>query len=219
MKKDYILFDLDGTLTDSGEGIMKCVQYALEEAGITEDDEAVLKKYIGPPLVDSFQKVHGLTQEQALRAVAKYRERYNTKGIYENVMLPGMKECVAKVSQAGKKIALATCKPELFTDRILEYFGLTEYFDVVVGSIDVTRKYKAQVIEEVFVRLAQLDKNFTKERAIMVGDRKDDVNGAKQTGIECVGVRFGFAEEGELEAAGADYIVETPEELAEFLCR
>ena len=218
MRKEYILFDLDGTLTDSQEGIFKSVQYALENIGIKEEDEELLKKYIGPPLIESFKAFHGLDDETALKCVGKFRERYNVTGLYENKLMDGMKECIAALHDSGRKLALATCKPENVAVQIIEHFKIDKYFDALVGSsLDDSRKYKNQVIEEAFRRLGEIDKGFTKEAAIMVGDRKDDVLGAKKAGIECIGVRLGFAEENELENAGADYIVDTAEELTKLI--
>lgn len=215
--KKYILFDLDGTLTDSHEGIIKSARYALESEGVIENDDEVMKRYIGPPLIDSLQVFHGFSKEQAERGLSKYRERYNTVGLYENEMYTGIDKCLERLKASNKVIALATCKPEPIAKRIIGYFNLAQYFDVVVGSLDVTRKYKVQVIQEVFRQLKELDKDFNKANAIMIGDRKHDVLGAKEAGIECIGVRFGFAEKGELEEAGADYIVDTVDSLADFI--
>ena len=227
MRKKYILFDLDGTLTDSSEGITKSVQYALDKLGITENDEAVLKRYIGPPLDESFAKFHGLSREDALKAVNYYRERYKDTGIYENRLFDGIKELLSSLKKEGYITALATCKPEPFALKILEHFNLSKYFTVACGSnLDGTRKYKNEIIEEVFARLNRLEGNGElteavldemKADSIMVGDRKDDIYGAHNADIEAVGVRFGYAADGELEEAGADYIVNTVFELTALL--
>lgn len=231
LNKKYILFDLDGTVTDSREGITRCVEYALESFGIKENNMSELLNYIGPPLIESFQNFHGLNEKQALQAVDKYRERYRDTGIYENKLFDGMYDCIRQLKSEGKCIALATCKPEIFAKRIIEYFKLSEYFDVVAGSsLDSSRRYKNEVIEEAFSRLMNAkgytDKdseeykeilNEMKADAVMVGDRKDDVEGAQKCHIESVGVRFGFANDNELENAGVDYIVDTPAELLELL--
>ena len=227
MRKKYILFDLDGTLTDSSEGITKSVQYALDKLGITENDEAVLKRYIGPPLDESFAKFHGLSREDALKAVNYYRERYKDTGIYENRLFDGIKELLSSLKKEGYITALATCKPEPFALKILEHFNLSKYFTVACGSnLDGTRKYKNEIIEEVFARLNRLEGNGElteavldemKADSIMVGDRKDDIYGAHNADIEAVGVRFGYAADGELEEAGADYIVNTVFELIALL--
>ena len=209
MRKKYILLDLDGTLTDSSEGITKSVQYALEKMGITENDMAVLKRYIGPPL----------------KAVAYYRERYADTGLYENKLFDGIKEFLAGLKKEGYIVALATCKPEIYVPTILKHFDIEEYFDVAVGSEleGGKRRHKDDVIEEVISQIIKLkdipatDIYDVKADAIMIGDRKDDVLGAKDAGIESIGLRYGFAEADELENAGADYILENVEDILPFL--
>ena len=195
MSKRYILFDLDGTITDSSEGITKSVQHALKKLGIEENDQAMLRRFIGPPLDESFEKFYGFDKEEALKAVDYYRERYSDKGIYENVLFDGIADMLEGLKRDGYIIALATCKPEIYVPRILEYFDVDKYFDVAVGS--------------------ELEggESRHKNQSIMIGDRKDDILGAKASGIDSMGVRYGFAEEQELEIAGADYIVETVEDI------
>ena len=221
MTKRYILFDLDGTITDSSEGITKSVQHALKKLGIEENDQAMLRRFIGPPLDESFEKFYGFDKEKALKAVDYYRERYSDKGIYENVLFDGIADMLEGLKSDGYIIALATCKPEIYVPIILEYFNVDKYFDVAVGSEleGGERRHKNQVIDEVFVRLAAAgladtgSLSETKSQSIMIGDRKDDILGAKASGIDSMGVRYGFAEEQELEIAGADYIVETVEDI------
>ena len=221
MDKKYILFDLDGTLTDPKIGITRCVQYALAAAGIDEPNLDKLECYIGPPLDVSFKKFHGMSEKESWNAVAKYRERFNDIGIFENAVIDGIVPCLETLRAAGKILILATCKPEVFAFRIMEHFELEKYFERMVGSeLDGTRKHKNEVIEEVFNRLSELtgeDIIDMKADAIMVGDRDQDVNGAHEAGIEVVGVKFGYAADGELEEAGADYIVETVPELTAVL--
>ena len=225
MTKKYILFDLDGTITDSSEGITKSVQHALKKLGIEENDQTMLRRFIGPPLDESFEKFYGLDKETALKAVDYYRERYSDKGIYENVLFDGIEDMLAGLKNDGYVVALATCKPEIHVPRILEYFNVDKYFDVAVGSEleGGERRHKNQVIDEVFVRLAAAglahagNLTETKSQSIMIGDRKDDILGAKASGIDSMGVRYGFAEEQELEIAGADYIVETVEDIRKKL--
>ena len=221
MTKRYILFDLDGTITDSSEGITKSVQHALGKLGIEENDQAMLRRFIGPPLDESFEKFYGFDKEKALKAVDYYRERYSDTGIYENVLFDGIDKLLADLKNDGYIVALATCKPEIYVPRILMHFNIDGYFDVAVGSEleGGERRHKNQVINEVFVRLSEAgltgddDITMAKSKAIMIGDRKDDILGAKASGIESMGVRYGFAEEQELEIAGADYIVETVEDI------
>ena len=225
MRKKYILLDLDGTLTDSSEGITKSVQYALEKMGITENDMAVLKRYIGPPLNESFTRFHGLSDEDSLKAVAYYRERYADTGLYENKLFDGIKAFLAGLKKEGYIVALATCKPEIYVPTILKHFDIEQYFDVAVGSEleGGKRRHKDDVIEEVISQIIKLkdipatDIYDVKADAIMIGDRKDDVLGAKDAGIESIGLRYGFAEADELENAGADYILENVEDILPFL--
>lgn len=225
MRKKYILLDLDGTLTDSSEGITKSVQYALEKMGITENDMAVLKRYIGPPLNESFTRFHGLSDEDSLKAVAYYRERYADTGLYENKLFDGIKEFLAGLKKEGYIVALATCKPEIYVPTILKHFDIEQYFDVAVESEleGGKRRHKDDVIEEVISQIIKLkdipatDIYDVKADAIMIGDRKDDVLGAKDAGIESIGLRYGFAEADELENAGADYILENVEDILPFL--
>lgn len=225
MRKKYILLDLDGTLTDSSKGITKSVQYALEKMGITENYMAVLKRYIGPPLNESFTRFHGLSDEDSLKAVAYYRERYADTGLYENKLFDGIKEFLAGLKKEGYIVALATCKPEIYVPTILKHFDIEQYFDVAVGSEleGGKRRHKDDVIEEVISQIIKLkdipatDIYDVKADAIMIGDRKDDVLGAKDAGIESIGLRYGFAEADELENAGADYILENVEDILPFL--
>lgn len=207
-----ILFDLDGTLTDPKEGITKSVQYALSEMGIDEPNLDKLLPFIGPPLVDSFKAFYNMSDEEALSALSSYRERFSKTGIYENAVIDGIPELLSKLKEKGKTIALATSKPIVYAKRILEHFKLAEYFDILTGAeLDGTRNAKKDVIAEV---LSQLPSNSI---PVMVGDRRQDIFGAKSCGLPCIGVRFGYAEENELETAGADMIAENVDELYAML--
>ena len=209
---DVLLFDLDGTLTDSAEGIMNCAEHALNVMGITEPDRNKLLRFIGPPLVDSFMDFYGLSREDAVKAVAAYRERYPVKGIFENRVYEGIPEALELLKNGGKRLAVATSKPEVFALRILDYFDLAKYFEVVTGAeLSGERNAKAEVIAECLKRLGNPDKG----TVLMIGDRKHDVEGAKLCGIASAGVKFGYAEENELENAGTDYVFGTPLMLAE----
>lgn len=209
---DLILFDLDGTLTDPKEGITKSVQYALSACGVEENDLEQLTVFIGPPLVDGFMDFYGFAREKALFAVEKYRERFRDVGIFENRMFSGVAQMLKTLKDAGKKIALATSKPRVFAQRILEHYGIADYFDVVVGAeLDGRLNEKDAVIREVLCRCPDA------KSPVMVGDRSYDVAGAHICGVPCVGVRFGYAKPDELEHAGADWIVEDMAELSAFL--
>lgn len=212
--KRYFLFDLDGTITDTGEGIMKSAQYALDSFGFFQEPEENLRRFVGPPLDRSFQEFYGLSQEDAWRAVEKYRERYREKGVFESPLYPGMGALLPalceRAGELGGALCLATSKPILFARQILELRGVEKYFSAAVGAnMDGTMTDKAQVIEEALRRLGSPEKG----RAVMIGDRRQDVLGAKAAGIECIGVAYGYAEPGELESAGADWIVRTVDEL------
>lgn len=212
-KYQYLLFDLDGTLTNPYEGITKSFQYALNAYGI-EAEQSELTFVIGPPLADVFCDVYGFDEQKAIEAVAKYRERFSDVGWRENEIIDGVLQMLEKLKGAGKTLCLATSKPEVYAIKILELFDIYKYFDVVVGAeLDGSVCEKHQIISKV---LKQLD-NPMLDEVVMIGDRKHDVIGAKRCNIASVGVRMGFAKEGELEDAGADYICNTIEELTEFL--
>ena len=209
---DAVLFDLDGTLTDPKEGITKCVRYALDKMGIKEENLDNLLCFIGPPLADSFKDFCNMTEKDALRAVEYYRERFSEKGILENKPIDGITELLSALKEKNMTVALATSEPLVFARRVLDNFALTQYFDIVVGAtLDGTLSEKKDVIAAVLKQLPNA------ENPVMVGDRRQDVIGAKLCGIPCIGVRFGYAEENELEEAGADKIAATPRELYTFL--
>lgn len=217
---NYILFDLDGTLTDPKLGITSSVQYALRALGIEEPSLDKLEPFIGPPLADSFREFYGLDEGQIETAIAKYRERFNDRGIYENEIYPGIAEMLAALKASGKKLSIASSKPTQFVERILDYFDIRIYFDVIVGSnMDGTRSKKEEVVEEALRQMlpSELTSAEKKAAVAMVGDRRFDIEGAREHGITSVGVSFGYAPEGELEQAGADYIVDTVNTLLEVL--
>lgn len=210
----YLLFDLDGTLTNPKEGITKCVQYALRAFHIDEPDLDKLTPFIGPPLRQSFQTFYHLTEQQARQAVDKYRERFGTVGLFENFPYPGIAAMLRQLQAQGKLMAVASSKPTVFVEQILEKFELQQYFQVIVGSnLDGSRVEKREVIAEALRQL----QNPPAEQILMIGDRKYDVQGAQALGLSCVGVAFGFAAPGELEASGAVYIAPTVDDLAHYL--
>ena len=210
---EYILFDLDGTLTDPKEGITKSVQYALASVDIDEPDLDKLESFIGPPLHESFMEFYGFDRDMAMKLVEKYRERFNVTGIFENKIYPGIADMLKVLKEAGCKISIASSKPTVLVERILDHFDIRKYFDSVVGSnLDGTRTKKEEVVEEALRQLACV-----KEKTAMVGDRKFDIEGARAFGLTGVGVSFGYAQENELEEAGADYIVDSVEELQKLL--
>lgn len=221
----YILFDLDGTLTDPKLGITGCVQYALRKLGMEAPDANALEPFIGPPLMDSFREFCGLDEEKGAQAVAYYRERYAVDGLFENEAYPGIVQMLIRLQQAGCHLAVASSKPEVFVKKILEHFGMLSCFEVVVGSgLDGSRVRKEEVLEEALrqllgERVPAKETSAYAEGVVMVGDRKFDIQGAKAYGIASVGVAYGYAAEGELEEAGADRIVKTVQELEEALIK
>jgi len=211
---ELILFDLDGTLTDPKEGITNCVKYALESFGISENDENKLLKFIGPPLYDSFRDLYGFSESDAVSAISKYRERFQNIGIFENSIFPDTKNTLYRLKKSGKTVALATSKPYVYAQRILEHFKIQNYFDIAVGAeLDGRRGYKDEVIREVLRCAKQVDL----AKTVMVGDRENDVLGAKKCGISSIGLKCGYAEENELEKAGADYIFNNLTESCDFI--
>lgn len=208
-----VLFDLDGTLTDPGLGITNSVAYALKKYGIEVSDREKLYSFIGPPLKDSFKKYYGFSDEKAMEAIMYYREYFSDKGIFENEVYDGIKELLRRVKESGRKIVLATSKPEEFALRILEHFELTEFFDVVAGaSMDEKRNKKGDVIKYA------LEKGcLTPEDAVMIGDREHDVLGAQENGIDTIGVLYGYGSRDELKKAGAMHIAETVNDIFDLL--
>lgn len=211
---NYLLFDLDGTITDSATGITRCVEYALNYFGIQVSDLHDLLPFIGPPLLDSFKEFYHFTDEQAVIATEKYRERYKDKGIYENELYPGIEELLAQARQNGKTVILATSKPEIFARRILDYFKLSDYFSFIAGSgLDGSLHTKTDVINYIL----QSNNITDLSRVVMIGDRKHDIIGAKNAGIDSIGVLYGFGDYDELSEAGATHIVKDIAELRNLL--
>ena len=211
-----ILFDLDGTLTQSGEGITKSVQYALEKLGKPEPDLKKLEVFVGPPLLQQFMKYAGLDEETAVKAVEYYRERYTDVGIFENRPYPGVEEMLEGLKRKGYILAVASSKPERFVHRILDHFHLTGYFQEIVGSeMNGGRTSKAEVIEEA---LASLHMSGCRKDVIMVGDKEHDVLGAREAGISCVAVSYGYGTEEELKNAAPLKTVHSAGEVLDFFC-
>lgn len=212
---DHIFFDLDGTLTDPGEGITNSVAHALTRFGITPPAREELYSFIGPPLKDSFAKYYGMNEEECTLAVKYYREYYADKGIFENSLYKGIPELLQFIRERGKRIILATSKPDIFAEKILIHFGIMEYFDFVAGAaMDETRTKKDEVIAYALQKCYLSDKT---DKILMVGDRKHDVLGAAAHGIDALGVTFGYGSQDELSSAGAKYIAHSPAEILEFI--
>lgn len=214
MRYSYILFDLDGTLTDPKLGITKSVAYALDKMGIVNVDLESLRRFIGPPLQDSFMEYYGFSEEKSKKAVEYFREYFRENGIFENEIYDGIKKLLEDLKNRGLTLAVATSKPQVFAEKVLEYFEIKQYFTSIVGSeLNGNRSKKAEVIQCVLDELRIINK----EEAIMIGDREHDIIGANTMGIDSIGVRFGYAEGDELERAGATYIVKTVSDLNKLL--
>ncbi|MCR5250472.1 MAG: HAD hydrolase-like protein [Lachnospiraceae bacterium] len=219
----YVLFDLDGTLTDPKLGICRSVQHALEKSGLEVPGIDELTPFIGPPLKDSFRQFCGMNDEEAEQAVSYYRERFSEIGWKENEVYEGIPEMLEAAHAAGVRLAIASSKPTVFVERILKHFKLRRYFDVVVGSeLDGTRSKKEEVVAEALKQLytrfgKKEDERRCREATAMVGDRRFDIEGARSEGVDAIGVSYGYQEEGELAAAGADAIATDVAELRELL--
>ena len=209
----HILFDLDGTLTDSKEGILACVRFALESVALPVPEEAELLKFIGPPLEESFLR-QGLTLEQSREAIRLFRSKYVPEGQFQNRAAPGMAEMLGRLRARGFTLALASSKMEAQCRSICDRFGFTPYLTEIAGSSGAADHTKADVIRAAMERMGAADPRV----CLMVGDRKYDVEGARACGMDCVGVEFfGYAPPGELEEAGAAAVVQTVEELESFI--
>ena len=208
-----IFFDLDGTLTDPAEGITNSVAYALSKFGIEVSDRRELYRFIGPPLVDAFMEYYGFSKADAERALALYREYFAPKGIFENAVIKGIPEMLSKLEKQGKRLFVATSKPEPFAVQILEHFSLDGYFEGIYGStMDETRNKKDAVIAYA-LEMSGADKADT----VMVGDRHHDVEGAHAVGLPCIGVLYGYGDREEMVRCRADMIAESVDALRSLL--
>ncbi len=203
----HILFDLDGCLTDSYEGISNCVMYAMKKFGVEITDRNTLRPFVGPPLVYAFQKYAGLSEDDAHKATAYYRERYQDTGLFENRVYDGVEKMLESLKNDGFKISLCTAKPQPYAQRILEHFELDKYFDNIFGAtFDGRISKKPDVISYVLENIEE-----SGDEVIMVGDTGHDVSGAHENGIKCIGVTYGYGTKEELKAENADFLVDKPE--------
>ena len=211
-----ILFDLDGTLTDSGLGITKAVQYALGQMGYEVPERESLFCFIGPPLHTSFRNFYGMDEDTSVEAVRQFRVYYNQLGgILENEVYGGVRELLTGLKAAGKRLCIATSKPDAAAKQVMHHFALDEFVpDIVGGTDDPDRNTKGKVIAYV-LREFGIDP----ATAIMVGDREHDVHGATENGIPCIGITWGYGDRTELEGAGASVTFDTPGEVLEYILR
>ena len=206
---EYVFFDLDGTLTDPALGITNCIMYSLEKMGREIPPRESLYCFIGPPLLDSFQEYTGLTEDEAREAIRLYRERFSTVGLFENTLYEGIEEALEEIKNSGKRLFIATSKPEEFAVRILDHFGLSKYFDLVCGaSMDENRSTKDAVIAYALKKIG-----CDTDRVLMIGDRHHDICGAAVHGIDAAGVLWGYGSREEFEESGAKYILESIDEM------
>ncbi len=211
-KYDAILLDLDGTIMDSGPGIMKSAQYALDHFGFPNEPEAALRRFVGPSLMDSFMGIYGLSEADAEKATAYYREVYPVSGIFDAKVYDGMRETLQALYDSGRKILLVTSKPHVFAEQILNHFDLAPLFSYQTGpELDDHNSEKSRLIDKA-VREMQLDK----AHVLMVGDRHFDIDGAKKSGVDSLGVTYGYGSLEELQEAGADYIAHSPAEILKY---
>jgi phosphoglycolate phosphatase len=215
----YVLFDLDGTLTESGPGIMNAAKIALNYFGIEENNVENLHKFVGPPLTESFGQRYGMNEADTQEAIAVFRKYYNVTGIYENSVFEGIQEMLQQLKSNGLLLSIASSKPRPMIDIVVDHFDIRKYFDVIVGcELDGTRSQKKEVVDEVIRLFGELSgDDAVLEHSIMVGDRMYDVNGARECGLECIGVTYGYGTRQELQEAGAAYIVDSVNELGEKL--
>jgi len=210
VKYETILFDLDGTLTDPGEGITKSVRYALSRFGIDEADRAKLEAFIGPPLPASFREFYGFDEAQSTLAVSYYREYFAETGIYENAVYPEIPGLLSRLVDTGYRLVLATSKPAVFAVKILDRFALSPFFSAVYGSeLDGRFSDKTELIAKILVC-----ERIEAKTAVMVGDRKHDIIAAKNNGIDSAGVAYGYGTPAELDAAAPTHRATTGAELA-----
>lgn len=211
MEKKIILFDLDGTLTDSGEGILNCAEIVLHHFGLPVPDRRDMRCMVGPPLRDSFARF-GVKQKDIPLAIEIYREHYNQGGIFQNFPYPGIRELLEKLKKQGHFLCVATSKPEAIAHIVLEHFGLEEYFDIICGAAsDASRSTKSEVIQYLLEKLS------VNGPIIMVGDTIYDVQGAKEFRIPTIGVAWGYGVAQEMLEEGAIAVAETTDELFALL--
>ncbi|MBQ7654199.1 MAG: HAD-IA family hydrolase [Clostridia bacterium] len=214
MSCKYVIFDFDGTIADSSEGVRDSLIYAYNAFSLPLPDEETIRKFFGPPLTASFMKYAGVDEETGAAMTAKYRELYTDNAMYRLKLYDGMKELLENLSNDNIKIAIASSKPKKFFDKLLNRLEIAQYFNAVSGAaMDAKDDSKREIILQSLDSLGVENKN----EALMVGDRKFDILGAKGAGIRSVGVTYGFGSREEFEKAGADFIVDTPNEIYEIV--
>lgn len=212
---DYLIFDFDGTVADTGEGILKSLQYSFVAMGDPEPELSDLKKFIGPPVFYSYTHFYGISEDRVDLYVKKYRERYREKGIYESKVYDGLKDLLVSLKEKNIKVGIASSKPENLIYSVSDYLGITDMFDVIVGVKSDNSKHstKAGLIAQAMQELGAQDKN----KVLMVGDRLFDIDGAHEAGVKCCGALWGYGDEEEFKEHNADFIVRLPEEIEKIV--
>lgn len=212
---DYVIFDFDGTVADTGEGILKSLQYSFVAMGDPEPELSDLKKFIGPPVFYSYTHFYGISEDRVDLYVKKYRERYREKGIYESKVYDGLKDLLVSLKEKNIKVGIASSKPENLIYSVSDYLGITDMFDVIVGVKSDNSKHstKAGLIAQAMQELGAQDKN----KVLMVGDRLFDIDGAHEAGVKCCGALWGYGDEEEFKEHNADFIVRLPEEIEKIV--
>lgn len=209
----YVLFDLDGTLTDSAPGIINCIKYACGKMGLSIPSDELLLSFVGPPLKDMMAKVFSLSDNDAEKMLAFYRERFSTVGLFENSIYPGALDMLKRIKDSGARTALATSKPKIYAEKICDKFGITEYLDVLEGSL-----LSGEKVKKVDVMRSALDElSAETEKTIMVGDRSFDIDAARILNVDSLAVTYGYAEEKELSLCSPTYIASCPAEAADII--
>ena len=208
---DYVIFDFDGTVADTGEGILKSLQYSFIAMGDPAPDLSDLKKFIGPPVYYSYTHFYGISEDKVDLYIKKYRERYREKGIYESEVYPGLKELIASLKENNIKVGIASSKPENLIYSVSDYLGITQMFDAIVGVKSDNSKHstKAGLIAQAMTELGAEDKS----KVLMVGDRLFDIDGAHEAGIKCCAALWGYGNRAEFEEHNADFIVQQPKNV------
>ena len=212
---DYVIFDFDGTVADTGEGILKSLQYSFVAMGDPEPELSDLKKFIGPPVFYSYTHFYGISEDRVDLYVKKYRERYREKGIYESKVYDGLKDLLVSLKEKNIKVGIASSKPENLIYSVSDYLGITDMFDVIVGVKSDNSKHstKAGLIAQAMQELGAQDKN----KVLMVGDRLFDIDGAHEAGVKCCGALWGYGDEEEFKEHNADFIVRLPKEIEKIV--
>ncbi len=213
IKYDAVLLDFDGTIADTGEGIFSSVRYAIEAMGFDPLPEDIIHTFIGPPVFSSFKRALNLSDEDSAKAVEKYRERYVESGIYQLEFYDGIQQLMEDMKKSGIKLAIASSKPENFIIKILDFLKMDNFFDYISSpESDKAPESKTSLVERAISHLG-----VEKSRAIMIGDRYFDIDGAKGAGIDSIGVTFGFGSKDELQNAGATYIAESADDIRKII--